>query len=106
MGLDEETVALDLNNPVFQRNLFGLQKDVRHQAIDTLRKIAGMRWDQVYADKGLHWEKISSVTPPKGISAIYSFRLNQSRRATAFRDGKVMRLLTIAPDHDATYGKK
>lgn len=101
-----DTVALDLNNPVFQRNLFALEKDERHQAVETLRKISQMRWDQIYADKGLHWEKIHSVTPPKGIPAIYSLRLNRARRATAYRDGNIMRFLTIAPDHDATYGRK
>lgn len=103
---DGATVTLDLNNPVFQDNLFLLEKDERHQAVDTLRKISRMTWQQVYSDKGLHWEKIHSVTPPKGIPAIYSLRINRSRRATAYRDGNVMRFLTIAPDHDATYGRK
>jgi hypothetical protein len=106
MANKEQTVDLDLNNPTFQEDLFGLEKDERHQAVDTLRKIGTMRWDQVYTDKGLHWEKISSVTPPKGIAAIYSLRINKSRRATAYRDGNFMRFLTVAPDHDATYGKK
>lgn len=106
MANDQKTVELDLNNAIFQENLFGLEKDARHQAVDTLRKIRAMRWEQVYSDKGLHWEKITSVTPPKGMSAIYSLRINRSRRATLYRDGNFMRFLTIASDHDATYGKK
>ncbi len=106
MANEKQTVELDLNNAVFQENLFGLDKDERHQAVDTLRKIRDLRWDQVYVDKGLHWEKITSVSPPKGISAVYSLRINKQRRATAYRDGNFMRFLTIAPDHDATYGKK
>ena len=61
---------------------------------------------QVYRDNGLKWEKIISVKPPKGIEAFYSLRITQSRRATAYREGDFMRLLTIASDHDATYGKK
>lgn len=32
-------VLLDLNNPAFQDNLFGLQKPERLAALDTLRKI-------------------------------------------------------------------
>ena len=84
MLLESATVEIDLNNPTFQENLFGLEKDIRHQALETLRKIRTMRWDQVYADKGLHWEKISSVRPPKGIPALYSLRINKSRRATAW----------------------
>ena len=101
-----DPVRLDLNNPVFQENLLALPKPERHSALETLRKILHMTWDQVYRDKGLRWEKILSVTPPKGIAAIYSLRITQSRRATAYRDGDCLRFLTVAPDHDATYGKK
>ncbi|MEY3264277.1 MAG: hypothetical protein RL717_1754, partial [Pseudomonadota bacterium] len=41
-----------------------------------------------------------------GIDAVYSLRITQARRATAFRDGEFIRLLTIASDHDSTYGKQ
>ena len=102
----EVLVRLDLNNPVFQENLLGLQKAERHSALDTLNKLRQMTWRQVYQDRGLKWEKIVSVRPPAGISAVYSLRLSQSRRATAYRDGAFLRLLTIPPDHDATYGKR
>ena len=101
-----EKVLLDLNNPTFQVNLFGLQKPDRHAALDTLNKIRQLTWAQVYRDNGLKWEKIVSVNPPQGIDAIYSLRITQSRRAIALRDGQFMRLLTIAPDHDTTYGRK
>ena len=99
-------VRLDLNNPVFQANLLTLQKPDRHAALDTLNKLRQMTWLQVYRDNGLKWEKIVSVRPPPGIETLYSLRLTQSRRATAYRDGDFIRFLTIAPDHDATYGKK
>ena len=99
-------VRLDLNNPVFQSNLLTLQKPERHAALDTLNKIRQLTWDQVYRDNGLKWEKISSVAPPVGVDAIYSLRITQARRATAYRDGEFMRFLTIAPDHDSTYGRK
>ena len=65
-----------------------------------------LTWDQLYRDKGLKWEKIISVKPPPGIDAIYSLRITQSRRCTAYRDGDFMRLLTVAPDHGSTYGRK
>ena len=99
-------VLLDLNNPTFQANLLGLQKPERHAALDTLNKIRQMTWAQVYRDNGLKWEKIISVRAPQGIDVIYSLRITQSRRATAFRDGQYMRLLTVAADHDSAYGKK
>lgn len=106
MASSEAKVRLDLNNPVFQDNLLTLQKPERHAALDTLNKIRQLTWHQLYRDQGLKWEKITSVRPPAGIDAIYSLRITQARRATAYRDGGFIRLLTIAPDHDATYGRK
>ena len=106
MGTNDTPVRLGLNNPVFQEHLFGLQKPERNAAMDTLRKIRLLSWDQLYRDKGLKWEKIISVKPPQGIDAIYSLRITLSRRCTAYRDGDFMRLLTVAPDHDSTYGRK
>ena len=106
MGSSDAPVRLDLNNPVFQDHLFGLQKPERHAAMDTLRKIRQLSWGQLYRDNGLKWEKIISVKPPPGIEAIYSLRITQSRRCTAYGDGDFMRLLTVAPDHDSTYGRK
>ena len=102
----DQRVRLDLNNPVFQENLFTLQKPERQAALETLNKLRQMTWNQVYRDGGLKWEKIISVKPPSGVDAIYSLRITQSRRATAYREGEFIRFLTIAPDHDSTYGKK
>ena len=106
MGANDSLIRLDLNNPVFQDNLFRLQKPERHAAIDTLRKIRQLSWGQLYRDHSLKWEKILSVKPPQGVDAIYSLRITQSRRCTAYRDGDFMRLLTVAPDHDSTYGRQ
>ena len=99
-------IHLDLNNRIFQENLFGMQKPDRHSALETLSKLRQMTWNQLYRDNGLKWEKIASIAPPPGVPAIYSLRLTQFRRATAYRDGNFLRFLTIAPDHDSTYGKK
>ena len=106
MRSNDTLVRLDLNNPVFQEHLFALQKPERNAAMDTLRKIRQLTWGQLYRDSGLKWEKIVSVKPPQGVDAIYSLRITQSRRCTAYRDGDFMRLLTVAPDHDSTYGRK
>ena len=103
---NEKRVRLDLNNEVFQENLLSLDKTESARVLNTLRKLRQMTWAQVYRDAGLKWEKVDSVKPPQGIDAIYSLRITQSRRATAYRDGDFMRFLTIAQDHDSTYGKK
>lgn len=102
----EALVRLDLNNPVFQANLLSLQKPERHAALDTLNKIRQLNWNQLYRDNGLKWEKIASIKPPAVIDAIYSLRITQSRRATAHREGDFIRFLTLAEDHDGTYGCK
>jgi hypothetical protein len=99
-------LRLDLNNPVFQEHLLTLQKPERHAALDTLNKLRQMTWNQVHRDNGLKWEKITSVKPPAGLDVVYSLRITQVRRATAYRDGEFIRFLTIAPDHDSTYGTK
>lgn len=106
MGTNNTLVGLDLNNPVFQEHLFSLQTAARHAALDTLKKVRQLTWDQLYRDSGLKWEKIVSVKPPVGIDAIYSLRITQSRRCTAYRDGDFLRFLAIAPDHGSTYGRK
>jgi len=83
-----------------------LEKSERERVTNTLSKIRQLTWEQLYKDSGLKWEKISSVKPALGIDAIYSLRITQARRATAYREGSFIRFLTIASDHDATYGKK
>ena len=98
-------VQLDLNNEVFQQGWFRLEKEEQQRVLDTLKKISRLSWNQVYRDAGLKWEKIVSAAGRDG-SVIYSLRITRSRRATALRQGNFMRLLTVEPDHDATYGKK
>lgn len=46
------------------------------------------------------------VFPPAGVDVIYSLRITQARRCTAYREGDFIRFLTIAADHDSTYGRK
>ena len=102
----EGPIRLDLNNPVFQEQLLTLQKIERHAALDTLNKFRQLTRNQLYRDPGIKREKITSIKPPAGIDAVYYLRISRSRRAIAHREGEYMRLLTIAPDHDATYGRK
>lgn len=96
-------VRLDLSNPVFQRKLFTLEKAQQLGALATLRKLAGLRWPQVYQDRGLKWELIYSRTGPDE-HRLYSFRIGQGFRAVAYRDdGGWLRLFSLHPDHDSAY---
>lgn len=83
-----------------------LEKAEGYRVLDALKKIQQLTWDQVYGDQGLNWEKIASVTPPRGIAGIYSIRITLSSRALVYRDGSYMRFLLVSHDHDRAYGKK
>jgi hypothetical protein len=95
-------VKLDLNNPVFQRQLFGLGKSDQRAVLLTLQKLSQLSWEQVYRDKGLRWEAIHSRVGPGG-SSLYSLRISQKCRAVGYRDGDWLRLVTLHPDHDSAY---
>lgn len=100
---EPEQVRLDLNNPVFQRQLFALQKPQQLGVLATLRKLADLRWPQVYQDRGLKWELIHSRSGSGG-RRLYSLRISQGFRAVAYRDeGGWLRLLSLHPDHDSAY---
>jgi len=97
-----QNIRLDLNNPVFQRQLFNLSKSDQHNTLNTLRKLASMSWQQVYSDYGLKWEVILSQKGPGG-NKLYSFRIGKAFRGIAYRDGSWLRLLSLHPDHDSAY---
>lgn len=100
---DADTVRLDLNNPVFQRQLFALGKAQQTSVLATLRKLLDLRWPQLYRDAGLKWEAIHSRTGPGG-QRLYSLRISHGFRAVAYRDaGGWLRLLSLHPDHDSAY---
>lgn len=102
----EPLVELDLNSPVFQSAWGDLELAEQEKALTTFEKLTQLTWNQVYRDKGLKWEKIHSIAAPKGIEALYSFRVSKSIRGIGFRENHILRVLLIEPDHDAAYGKK
>jgi len=103
--MDQKThqnIRVDLNNPIFQRQLFNLSKSEQHNTLNTLRKLANMTWQQVYLDYGLKWEVVLSRKGPGG-NKLYSFRIGKGFRGIAYRDGEWLRLLSLHPDHDSAY---
>lgn len=97
-----DILRLDLNNPVFQRLLFNLPKNEQHKVLNTLRKLANMTWEQVYADGGLKWEAILSKKGPGG-KKLYTLRIGKGFRGVAYRDASWLRMLSLHPDHDSAY---
>lgn len=95
-------VLLDLNSPGFQRQLFELGKEEQRSVMTTLTKLSKMTWEQIYGDRGLHWEAIVSKVGPHG-GRLYSFRVGKGFRGVAFRQDDWLRLLTLHLDHDSAY---
>lgn len=99
-----DKVFLDLNNPVFQEDLFGLQKEDALRMLGTLQKIKRLSWTEIYRDRGLRWELIQSKTGSGG-QRLYTIRISQGFRALAYREDQYMRFLSLHPDHDSAYKK-
>lgn len=95
-------VLLDLNNPVFQEDLFSLKKDNVMRILGTLHKIKQLSWAEVYKDKGLRWELVQSKTGPDG-RRLYSIRISQGFRALVYREEQFMCFLSLHPDHRSAY---
>ncbi len=96
----EQSGRLDLNNPVFQKQLFAKQAQTR--VLGILRKLQGINWQMLYQDNVLRWVRIHSKPGPKG-ACLYTFRISKKCRVIAFREGNWLRLLSIQPDHDSAY---
>ena len=97
-----DSVLIDLNNPVFQEDLFSLEKEEAFNILGTLKKIKKLTWADVYKDKGLHWELVQSKTGSDG-QRLYTIRVSKKFRAITYREGQFMRFLTLNPDHDSAY---
>jgi len=97
-----DSVLLDLNNPVFQKRLFSLPKNEQWSVLGTFRKLSNMTWQQIYDDRGLKWEIITSRSGPHG-ARLYSFRIGKGFRGVAYREKSWLRILSLHPVHDDAY---
>ena len=96
------SIKIDLNHPVFQKDLFVLEKNEQVALIKALKKIHRLTWSELYSDHCLKWEVILSKQTKLG-ERIYSFRFSKKYRAVALREDDFLRLLTLHTDHDSTY---
>ena len=87
-------IKVDLNNPIFQADLFNLEKNEQIALIKTLKKIHQLTWIELYSDHGLKWEVILSKQTKSG-ERIYSFRFSKKYRALALREGDFLRVLSF-----------
>jgi hypothetical protein len=97
-------VRLDLNSPEFQDVLFRLELSELKQVVGSLRRLRELDWNTVYRHGGFKWEAIRHIRTPNGATA-YSLRLSEKIRAIGYRDGDLLRLISLHPDHDSAYGR-
>jgi hypothetical protein len=95
-------VRLDLNSPEFQDVLFRLELSELKQVVDSLRRLRELDWNTVYRHTGFKWEAIRHLRTPNGATA-YSLRLSEKIRAIGYRDGDLLRIISLHPDHDSAY---
>lgn len=99
-----QRVVLDLNNEVFQEKFFALDPADVIAVLTTFKRIRRMDWQDFYRDHGLRWEAVRSRSPEEG-ARVCSFRVTRWVRALAYREGNILRLISIHPDHDSAYMK-
>jgi hypothetical protein len=97
-------VTLDLNSPEFLDVFLRLEVAELKQVVASLRRLQGLDWSAVYRHTGFKWEAIRHIRTPSGATA-YSLRLSEKIRAIAVRDGDFLRIVSLHPDHDSTYGR-
>ena len=79
-----------------------------HDRLDERRRIGerdgrrGLDWNALSRHTGYHWEHIAHLKGPGG-PEVYAIRLSQQIRAIGYRDGDLLRLVSLHPDHDSAY---
>lgn len=104
MAAGSRRVRLDLNSPEFQDVLFRLERSELKQVVGSLRRLRELDWNTVYRHPGFEWEAIRHIRTPNGATA-YSLRLSEKIRAIGYRDGDLLRIISLHPDHDSAYGR-
>ena len=95
-------IRLDLNSPEFQDVFFRLDVAELKQVVVSLARIRELDWNTPYRHTGFRWEAIEHLKAPNG-ARVYSLRIGQKTRAVAYRDGGILRLVSLHPDHDSAY---
>ena len=93
-------VRLDLNSPEFQDVFFGLPLADLKQVVASLGRLRELDWNALYRHTGYQWELIAHLKGSDG-AKVYSLRLSQKNRAIGYRDGDLLRLISLHPDHDS-----
>lgn len=99
---ESSRVRLDLNSPAFQDVFFRLPVAQLKLVVASLSRLRELDWNALYRHPGYQWEQIGHLKGPGG-ARVYSVRLSLQIRAIGYRDGDVLRLVSLHPDHDSAY---
>jgi len=108
VSTQHELVVCNLEFPRIQKELVELESDQFDAFSRSIDKIEQMTWDQIYKTssksqkRGLNWEPIEGQKT-KSRKAVASIRISDKFRARVCRDGKIMRFISLHPDHDSAY---
>lgn len=94
-------MRLDLNSSEFQDALFSLEPSVLRQVMAGLQKLRSLDWNEFQRHPGFRWEAVAGQGT--GEPRLHSLRLGRRIRALGFRDGELLRLTSLHPDHDSAY---
>lgn len=95
-------VRLDLSSPEFQDVFFRLPVADLKQVGASLARLCELDWNTLYRHAGYQWEVIAHLKGPGG-ARVYSLRLSQKIRAIGYRDGDLLRLVSLHPDRLLTH---
>jgi len=102
VGRASDRVRLDLNSPEFLDVFLRLETPELRQVVRSLQRLRELDWSTLYQHAGFKWEAIRHLRTPSGATA-YSFRVSERTRAIAYRDGDLLRVVSLHPDHDSAY---
>ena len=97
-------MRLDLNSPELQDVFFRLEAGELRQVVAGLRRLRALSWDDLYRHTGFRWEAIEHLRAPNG-AKVHSLRLSQRIRVVGYRDGELLRLISLHPDQDSAYDR-
>ncbi len=95
-------MKVDLNFPLFQKDLFSLNKNELAAFFRTANKLVKMDLTQIQNSSGLNLEKIRVLKSSAG-KTLYSIRVTKSFRAVLTIDEDYFRFVSLHPDHDSAY---
>ncbi len=95
-------IELDLESPEFTKEFEKLSLTQQTKLGEKLARIQSLSWQGFQQTQGYKWEKVRNRESPSG-GPMYSFRLSKKHRALAYRDGNLLRVLSLHLDHDSAY---